>query len=140
MTYQEFLAAGLPASSGRQYYSCRSCSPSRMFTPLPVMSVNGTIFLINHICLILLKLFQTCFSVIKLVQSCSKLYKLVQTCSKLLYFVQTCSNMLKLVLINHTCSIFFKRFQTCFAQSYMFKLVQTFSNLFKPIQTCPNLC
>ena len=35
-----FLAAGLPASSGRQYYSCRS----PLFTPLPVMSVNGTIF------------------------------------------------------------------------------------------------
>ena len=117
---KEFLAAGLPASSGRQYYSCRSRSPSRMFTPLPVMSVNGTIFLINHICLILLKLFQTCFSVIKLVQSCSKLYKLVQTCSKLLYFVQTCSNMLKLVLINHTCSILFKLFQTC---SSVIKLV-----------------
>ena len=26
---QEFLAAGLPASSGRQYYSCRSRSRSR---------------------------------------------------------------------------------------------------------------
>ena len=46
------LAAGLPASSGRQYYSCRSRRSCRstMFTPLPVMSVNGTILLINHTC------------------------------------------------------------------------------------------
>ena len=71
-----FLAAGLPASSGCQYYSCRSCR-SRMFTPLPVMSVNGTIFWINHICSILLKLFQTCSSVIKLVQTYQNQLKLV---------------------------------------------------------------
>ena len=38
-------------------------------------------------------------------------------------------------LINHTCLILFKLFQTCFAQSNMFKL---FSNLFQPIQTCLN--
>ena len=55
-----FLAAGLPASSGRQYYSRRSCSPSRMFTPLPVMSVNGTIFLINNTCSKMFQHVKTC--------------------------------------------------------------------------------
>ena len=69
-----FLAAGLPASSIRQYYSCRS---SRIFTLWPVMSVNGTIFLINHTCLILFKLFQTCLNLFKLVQICSNFSKLV---------------------------------------------------------------
>ena len=130
-----FLAAGLPANAICQYYSRRSPPRrSRMFTPLPVMSVNGTIFLNNHTCLILFKLFQTCFAqsyMFKLVQTFSNLFKSIQTCSNLSKLVLTCPNFLKLV---QTCSKLLYFVQTC---SNMLKLVQTSLHFIQLVQDCP---
>ena len=160
-----FLAAGLPASSGRQYFLnfCRAASAVSKFLlsldnvyPLAsyecewhnsfdqsymldlVQTFSNLFWSIIYVrsCSKLFKLFLTCSNLLKLVQTCSKLFKPVQNCSNLFKLVQFFSNMLKLV---RTCSNLIKIVQII---PNMFKLVQRckmFPNLFELVRTCPNL-